>query len=65
MSKHTGDAGWPLCGAPLARPPEADSEEAERLAYIDQLKAKIRNGAYEPDVHDLARSLANMIVRDL
>ena len=48
--------------------PPTDTEEApgvERLAYIDDLKSQIRSGVYRPDVRDLARSLASMLVRDL
>ncbi|MBA4356372.1 MAG: hypothetical protein Q7U56_10460 [Humidesulfovibrio sp.] len=43
--------------------PEAD--DLERLALLDGLKAQIREGAYRPDVRDLARSLASMLVRNL
>jgi hypothetical protein len=54
----------------LSDPPmtEADcreAEEPERLAYLDGLKSQIREGVYRPDIRDLARSLANMLVRDL
>lgn len=48
--------------------PPTGQEEAsgtERLAYIDDLKSQIRSGVYRPDVRDLARSLASMLVRDL
>ena len=60
------------CGAtrPPGAPPPTDGagrgvDDGERLAYIDGLKAQIRNGVYRPDVRDLARSLASMLVRNL
>lgn len=49
-------------------PPPADEtaqDDPKRLAYIEGLKAQIRSGVYRPDVRDLARSLASMLVRDL
>lgn len=65
MTEHNCDPAWPQSG-----PPPTDSRgpafsEAERLAYIAQLKTQIRDGVYRPDVRDLARSLASMLVRDL
>jgi hypothetical protein len=41
------------------------ADDTERLAYLDGLKVQIRKGVYRPDVRDLARSLASMLVRDL
>jgi hypothetical protein len=40
-------------------------EEAQRLEYIGRLKAQIRSGLYQPDIRDLARSLATMMVHSL
>lgn len=65
MNERNCDAPRPANGPP---PPGASGlapSETERLAYIDGLKAQIRNGVYRPDVRDLARSLASMLVRDL
>jgi hypothetical protein len=65
MNEHNWDAPCTQSGPP---PPEGAghaSSETDRLAYIDGLKAQIRNGVYRPDVRDLARSLASMLVRDL
>lgn len=47
----------------LALPPNPD--DPERRAMLDTLKEQIRRGVYRPDVRDLARSLASMMVRDL
>lgn len=54
----------------LPDPPPAEAacseaEDPERLAYLDGLKVQIREGVYRPDIRDLARSLASMLVRDL
>lgn len=65
MTEQTLDAAWPQCGQPPAEAQSAEQNEAERLALLDGLKAQIRSGVYRPDIRDLARSLANMIVRDL
>ncbi len=50
-------------------PPRHDTQAApddpERRAMLDTLKEQIRRGVYRPDVRDLARSLASMMVRDL
>ncbi|GEM_PF-1306239 len=54
-------------------PPEAglrqaacsEADDTERLAYLDSLKSQIREGVYRPDIRDLARSLANMLVQRL
>jgi len=42
-----------------------EADNPERLAYLDGLKIKIRQGVYQPDIRDLALSLANMLVRNL
>lgn len=44
---------------------EDEAARTERLAYLDDLKSQIRSGVYRPEVRDLARSLASMLVRDL
>lgn len=50
-------------------PPRPDAHAAPddpaRSAMLATLKDQIRNGVYRPDVRDLARSLASMMVRDL
>jgi hypothetical protein len=51
-------------------PPPAEAacpgvDDPERLAFLDGLKVQIRQGVYRPDIRDLARSLASMLVRDL
>lgn len=46
-----------------AAPPNPD--DPERKVMLDTLKEQIRRGVYRPDVRDLARSLASMMVRDL
>ena len=40
-------------------------DDPERRAMLATLKEQIRQGVYRPDVRDLARSLASMMVRDL
>lgn len=65
MNKHNCDAPRPASGSPPPHGAALAPCETERLAYIDGLKAQIRNGVYRPDVRDLARSLASMLVRDL
>lgn len=65
MNEHNCDAPRPASGPPLPNGVGLALGESERLAYIDGLKAQIRNGVYRPDVRDLARSLASMLVRDL
>ena len=42
-----------------------ETDDPERLAYLDGLKHQIREGVYRPDIRDLARSLASMLVRQL
>jgi anti-sigma28 factor (negative regulator of flagellin synthesis) len=65
MNEHNWDASCPQSGPPPSEGAEQASSETERLAYIDGIKAQIRKGVYRPDVRDLARSLASMLVRDL
>ncbi len=50
---------------PHPEPAEAASDDPKRLAMLQGLKDQIRKGVYRPDVRDLARSLASMMVRDL
>lgn len=65
MNEQNCGASRPPGGPPLVDGAVRDAGETERLAYIDGLKAQIRNGVYRPDVRDLARSLASMLVRNL
>ncbi len=65
MSRHI-----PCAQPPLPEPPPRDAplradDDPERLALLAGLKAQIRKGVYRPDIRDLARSLANMMVQDL
>lgn len=64
MTDHSFDGAYPPRPSPQAAP-SGESSEAERLAYLAGLKSQIRQGVYKPDIRDLARSLADMIVRDL
>jgi len=65
MTEHMHDTAWPLCGLRPKEPPSQAVIDPERLAFIDGIKTQIRNGVYRPDIQDLARSLASMMVRDL
>ncbi len=65
MTEHMHDAARRRCGPPPTEPPGAGQDDPERLAFIDGIKTQIRNGVYRPDIRDLARSLASMMVRDL
>jgi len=65
MNEHSRDAFCSQGDSPPPEDAERASSETERLAYIDGIKAQIRKGVYRPDVRDLARSLASMLVRDL
>jgi hypothetical protein len=65
MNEHNWDAQRSQSDPPTPEGAEHASSETERLVYIDGLKAQIRKGVYRPDVRDLARSLASMLVRDL
>lgn len=64
MNDHKHGAGKKR----LAPKPEAAAGQPAdrgRDEYLDRLKTQIRSGVYQPDVRDLARSLASMIVREL
>jgi hypothetical protein len=65
MTEQTAGAAKPCTGPQVAEASCAQPEEVERTEYLDKLKDQIRNGVYRPDVRDLARSLASMIVRSL
>lgn len=67
MTNDSTRAPWPLSAPvpPDERSGHAAPTEAERSEYIQGLKAQIRKGVYRPDVRELAKSLASMIVRDL
>jgi hypothetical protein len=65
MTRHTHCAQGKPPAPPPGEKPGAPAEDPERLALLDGLKSQIRKGVYRPDVRDLARSLANMMVRDL
>jgi hypothetical protein len=54
-----------LPDTPMTEAACCEADEQERLAYLDGLKHQIREGVYRPDIRDLARSLASMLVRDL
>lgn len=67
MSRHTPT---PCAQPPLPDPPPQEAvhpaeDDPERLALLDGLKTQIRQGVYRPDIRDLARSLASMMVREL
>ena len=49
----------------LGQSASGETEDPERLAYLTSLKIQIRRGVYRPDIRDLARSLANMLVQRL
>jgi len=65
MTEQTAGAAKPRTGPQAAEASRAQPEEMERIEYLGKLKDQIRSGVYRPDVRDLARSLANMIVRSL
>ncbi|MDO9631528.1 MAG: hypothetical protein Q7I92_06495 [Humidesulfovibrio sp.] len=65
MSTHASHQDRLLTDPSMAEAGCREAEEPERLAYLDGLKHQIREGVYQPDIRDLARSLANMLVRDL
>jgi hypothetical protein len=50
---------------PPSEGPAPAENDSERLALLDGLKLQIRQGVYRPDIRDLARSLASMMVREL
>lgn len=65
MSRHIHPCAQP----PLPEPPPREAlraeDDPERVALLDGLKAQIRKGVYRPDIRDLARSLASMMVQEL
>jgi Anti-sigma-28 factor, FlgM. len=63
MTEHTQDAGNALEAPPLAKSACEQVEEERRVAYLNSLKTQIRSGVYRPDIRDLARSLASMLVQ--
>jgi len=65
MTEHLFDATASCNGPPVAEPLHGHAEVRERLALIGELKAQIRSGVYRPDIRDLARSLATMMVHNL
>lgn len=65
MTEHTQGAEMSASGRPSEAAVVHADEEGGRVEYLDRLKAQIRQGVYRPDVKDLARSLATMMVRDL
>jgi len=65
MSTHASHQDRVLSDPPMAEAGCREAEGPERLAYLDGLKHQIREGVYRPDIRDLARSLASMLVRDL
>lgn len=65
MSRNISCAQTPVPDPPPHEAPHQAGEDADRLALLDGLKTQIRKGVYRPDVRDLARSLASMMVRDL
>jgi len=65
MTEQTAGAAKPRTRLQMAEAACAQPDELERVEYLDKLKNQIRSGVYRPDVRDLARSLATMIVRNL
>lgn len=65
MSTHAPRQGRALPDPPMAEGVCREADDPERLAYLDGLKSQIRKGVYQPDIRDLARSLASMLVRNL
>jgi len=65
MTEQTAGAAKPRTGPQVAETSCTQPEEMERIEYLGKLKDQIRSGVYRPDVRDLARSLASMIVRSL
>ena len=65
MTQHPHDPARTRSGPPPTQAPCLTADDPERLAMLDGLKDQIRQGVYRPDIRDLARSLATMIVRDL
>jgi|GEM_PF-3383928 Anti-sigma-28 factor, FlgM. len=65
MTDQAHDAARGRSGPSLTEPVCVGANEGERVEYLDKLKGQIRDGVYRPDIRDLARSLAAMIVREL
>ena len=75
MTTHAQHQDRALPESPLHEPPPpeaglrpaacSEADDPERLAYLASLKIQIREGVYRPDIRDLARSLANMLVQRL
>ncbi|MDQ7836426.1 MAG: hypothetical protein RDU24_13675 [Humidesulfovibrio sp.] len=65
MTTHAPHRDRALPDPPVAEASVREAEDPERLAYLDGLKVQIRQGVYQADIRDLARSLASMLVRDL
>ncbi len=65
MTERTHDTARTLSDPPPTEAHCPAPDNPERLAMLDGLKNQIRKGVYQPDIRDLARSLATMIVRDL
>ena len=65
MTDHAQGAGDSASVRPPTQVVGQRDGSMERSEYLDSLKAQIRKGIYRPDVKDLARSLATMIVREL
>jgi hypothetical protein len=63
LNNHCPERDKPDPPPEEVRPPEI--EEAERLALLGALKEQVRKGVYRPDIRDLARSLACVMVRQL
>jgi hypothetical protein len=65
MTGETHDGSRRRGSPPTKEAPCAQHSETERGAFLDGLKVQIKNGVYRPDVRDLARSLASMMVHKL
>ena len=65
MTTHAPHHDRALADPPMTEAACCEADEHERLAYLDGLKHQIREGVYRPDIRDLARSLASMLVRNL
>lgn len=65
MTQHAPQPDQALPDPPSTEAVCPAADDPERLALLDGLKSQIRKGVYQPDIRDLARSLANMLVRNL
>lgn len=65
MTGERHDTGGRHSCPPMGEATHAQPCETERVAFLDGLKVQIRNGVYRPDIRDLARSLASMMVHNL